>query len=116
MGAMNNTRQLHTTTPTATTDSMLVVMDGSTRAQSVVHEILRSGRRVVLTSAISHDLVPFIDASVSGRVWAVVSDPSDPVQIESIIERAEDRIGPVVMIVDSGGLLTDVAAADRRVA
>ncbi|UVF78263.1 hypothetical protein NWF22_24150 [Gordonia mangrovi] len=114
---MNTTRQ----TPTArhgtiTADSILVIMDGSTRAHTLVHDMLRTGRRVVLTAATSHDLVPFIDASVRAQVWAVVSDPSDPEQIDSIIERADDLVGPVVMIVDPGGLLADVAAADRQVA
>ena len=98
------------------TDTILVVMDGTGRARAIVQQILRSGRNVALTGTSSHDLVPYVDASVRDRVWAVVSDPTDPAQIDAVIERATDVVGPVIMIVDPGGLLSDVHSADRRVA
>lgn len=98
------------------TDTVLVVTDGSARARAVAQQVLRSGRNLVLTGPSNRDLVPYVDASVRDRVWTVVSDPSDPAQISDIIERATDTVGPVIMIVDPGGLLVDVAAADRRVA
>ncbi|ROZ84473.1 hypothetical protein [Gordonia sp. OPL2] len=97
-------------------DTILVVVDGTPRARSIVHQILRSGRNVAVAGSSSRDLVPYVDASVRDRVWAVVADPSDPTQIDAIIERATDTVGPVIMIVDPGGLLSDVHSADRRVA
>jgi NAD(P)-dependent dehydrogenase (short-subunit alcohol dehydrogenase family) len=97
-------------------DAILVVMDGTARARSIMHQILRSGRNVAVAGTSSRDLVPYVDAAVRHRVWAVVADPSDPAQIDAIIERATDIVGPVIMIVDPGGLLSDVHSADRRVA
>ncbi len=99
-----------------TTDTILVVMDGSRRAHSIVAQILASGRNVVLTGRSQRALVPYNDASIHDRVLTVVSDPSDPAQIERVIERATDTIGSVIMIVDPGGLLADIDSADRRVA
>ncbi|GAA3690818.1 hypothetical protein [Gordonia hankookensis] len=104
------------TTENTSTDTVLVVMDGSTRAHAIVHQVLRSGRNVVLTGPSSHDVVPFVDAAVRDRVWAVVSDPSDPDQVAAVIERATDIVGPVIMIVDPSGLLSDARSADRLVA
>ncbi|AZG43793.1 SDR family oxidoreductase [Gordonia insulae] len=105
-----------TTTETTATDTVLVVMDGSSRARAIVHQIVRSGHNVALTGPSPRDLVPFVDAAVRHQVWAVVSDPSDPEQIAAVIERASDVVGSVIMIVDPGGLLSDVHSADRQVA
>ncbi|SLA02059.1 Uncharacterised protein [Mycobacteroides abscessus subsp. abscessus] len=46
----------------------------------------------------------------------VIADPGDPTQIDAVIERASDTLGPVIMVVDPGGLLSDVHAADRHAA
>ncbi|MEP9391379.1 hypothetical protein ABLE92_06830 [Gordonia sp. VNQ95] len=98
------------------TDTVLVVTDGSLRANTIIDQVLRSHRNLVVTGRNAHDLVPYIDAGVHDRVWTVVCDPSDPTQIDSLIERATDRMGPVIMVVDPAGQLRDVEAADRRVA
>ncbi|GAB92152.1 hypothetical protein [Gordonia rhizosphera] len=98
------------------TDTILVVMDGGRRAHSIVAQILASGRNVVITGPSQRALVPYNDASIHDHVLTVVSDPSDPAQIERVIERAADTLGSVIMIVDPGGLLADIDSADRRVA
>ena len=103
-------------TPVALTDTVLVVTDGTLRSHTIIDQILRSGRNVAVTGQSAKALVPYLDAGVHDRVWAVISDPADPDQIDSIIERATDTMGPVIMVVDPAGQLTDVSAADRNVA
>ncbi|MFW0787163.1 hypothetical protein AAFP35_21915 [Gordonia sp. CPCC 206044] len=98
------------------TDTVLVVLDGSLRSHAIVDQVLQSGRNVAVTGRRQHDLVPFVNAEVHDRILAIVADPAESAQIDAVIERAGDVMGPVVMIVDPGGLLGDVASADRKVA
>ncbi|MGW0035969.1 hypothetical protein [Gordonia sp. NPDC003376] len=98
------------------TDTVLVVTDGTVRSTAIIDELLRNGRTVAVTGPAIRDLVAYVDAGVHDRVWAVVSDPSDPDQIATIIERATESMGPVIMVIDPGGLLHDIHDADRRVA
>lgn len=98
------------------TDTVLVVADGTLRSHTVIGQVLASGRNAVVASRSTKDLVPYIDAGVHEQVWAVVADPADAEQINDIIERATDKLGPVIMVVDPGGQLSDVASADRQVA
>lgn len=103
-------------TPTALADTVLVVTDGTLRSHAIIDQILRSDRNVVVTGESVKALVPYLDAGVHDRVWAVISDPSDSDQINSIIERATDKMGPVIMVIDPAGQLADINAADRSVA
>lgn len=103
-------------TRNSATDTVLVVTDGTRRSEMIVDQVLRSGRNAVVTGPRTRDLVSYVDAGVHARVWAVVADPADPDQIDSLIERATETMGPVIMVVDPAGQLRDVRAADRRVA
>ncbi|MFT4125998.1 MAG: hypothetical protein QM662_07170 [Gordonia sp. (in: high G+C Gram-positive bacteria)] len=98
------------------TDTVLVVADGGLRTHTIVDGMLRAERNVVVTGPYARDLVPYLDAGVRDHVWAVIADPADPTQISDVIERATDRFGPVIIVIDPGGRLVDVAAADRNVA
>ncbi|NDK91890.1 hypothetical protein GYA93_20295 [Gordonia desulfuricans] len=98
------------------TDTVLVVTDGTVRSTAIIDQLLHNGRSVAVTGRCTRDLVAYVDARVHDHVWAVVSDPSDPDQIATVIERATESMGPVIMVIDPGGLLDDVHDADRRVA
>lgn len=91
-------------------------MDGSVRAHDIASQILDHGKNLAIAGTRCHDLVPFVDAGVRGRVLTVIADPADPAQIDAVIERAGEMLGPVIMVVDPGGLLSDVRAADRHAA
>ncbi|MGV9826301.1 hypothetical protein [Gordonia sp. NPDC003429] len=97
-------------------DTILLVMDGSVRAHSVARQVLSAGKHLVVTGSCSRDLLPYVDAAVHDRTWVAIADPACPDQIDEVIDRATEMSGPVIMIVDPGGLLTDVATADRRAA
>lgn len=111
---MTNTITFSRSTPTS--DTVLIVMDGTPRTHTIAAQVLRSGYRVVVTGPSASQLVPFVDASVRHDVWTIVADPADPAQIDAVIERATETMGPDIMIIDPGGRLSDVGAADRKVA
>lgn len=103
-------------TRTRRADTVVLIMDGSVRAHCVARQILDRGKNLAVAGTRGHDLVPYVDAAVRDRVVAVIADPRDPTQIDAVIERASDTLGPVIMVVDPGGLLSDVHAADRHAA
>ncbi|MCM3897361.1 hypothetical protein ND991_19325 [Gordonia sputi] len=101
---------------TAHADTVVLIMDGSVRAHSLARQILDRGKNLAIAGTRGHDLVPYVDAAVRDRVVTFIADPADPTQIDAVIERASDTLGPVIMVVDPGGLLADVRAADRHAA
>lgn len=108
---MTNTITFSRSAPTS--DTVLIVMDGTPRTHTIAAQVLRSGYRVVVTGPSASQLVPYVDASVRHDVWTIVADPA---QIDAVIERATETMGPVIMNIDPGGRLSDVGAADRKVA
>ncbi|MFT4086110.1 MAG: hypothetical protein QM658_02985 [Gordonia sp. (in: high G+C Gram-positive bacteria)] len=101
--------------PPATVGAVLVVTDGSRRAEQIVRSSLQNGRSVVVLGRHAHDVVPFFDAALHGRVWPVVADPDDPAQIADVISRAPQHVGAVSLVVDPSGSLSDVDAADALI-
>lgn len=114
--ASSPTASSHTDAPTTHADTVLLIMDGSVRAHGVARQILDHGKHLAIAGTRCHDLVPYVDAGVHGRVLTVIADPADPSQIDAVIERAGETLGPVIMVVDPSGLLSDVRAADRHAA
>ena len=96
--------------------AVLVVTDGTPRSHDVVMRSVGAGYNVVVVGRQAHDVVDYLNAGLRDQVWALIADPADPGQVDHIIERAIDIAGPLMMIIDPGGLLADVGAADRRVA
>ena len=108
---MTTTASTHTIT-----DTVLLIMDGSVRAHSIARQILAAQKNLVVVGTHFHDLVPYLDATVRDNAMTVVADPAEPAQIDAVIERASESLGPVILVVDPGGLLVDVRAADRHAA
>ena len=104
------------TPPTNLCSAVLVVTDGTLRSRDIVMRSVGSGYNVVVVGRQAHDVVDYMNAALHEQVWTFVADPADPEQVSHIIERAIDIAGPLMMIIDPGGLLADVEAADRRVA
>lgn len=111
-------RATATTTPvTNLCSAVLVVTDaGTLRSRDIVMRSVGSGYNVVVVGRQAHDVADYMNAALHEQVWTFVADLADPEQVSHIIERAIDIAGPLMMIIDPGGLLADVEAADRRVA
>jgi meso-butanediol dehydrogenase/(S,S)-butanediol dehydrogenase/diacetyl reductase len=63
-------------------------------------ELLARGHRVVVTGAQATRLTRILIGQNADHVLAIAADLSDPRQRARLVERIEDRLGPITWIVD----------------
>ncbi|ADG79748.1 Putative short-chain dehydrogenase/reductase OS=Tsukamurella paurometabola (strain ATCC 8368 / DSM / CCUG 35730 / CIP 100753 / JCM 10117 / KCTC 9821 / NBRC 16120 / NCIMB 702349 / NCTC 13040) OX=521096 GN=Tpau_3161 PE=4 SV=1 [Tsukamurella paurometabola] len=86
--------------------SVVVVLDGTKATVELVGDLTRAGTRVTAVGENFRDVV----AVLSGEVYALVADLSDPEQWDTALLRAEQRHGAVEQVLDPAGRLAPVAA------
>lgn len=85
---------------------VIVVLDGTAATARMVGELACSGTRVTAVGSNFRDVVSVL----SGDVYALVADLTDPEQWETAVRRAEARHGTVGEVLDPAGLLAAPAA------
>ena len=77
------------------TDSpvVLVFEAGSESGSELVHTLLASGCRVVATDLYATHLARMSNGYSADRVYLVAADPTDPRQLDRLLERARRRFG-----------------------
>lgn len=87
-------------------ESVIVVLDGTEETARMVADLSSSGTLVTAVGSTFRDVVSVL----SGDVYAMVADLSDPEQWETAVLRAEARHGTVGRILDPAGRLAPRAA------
>ncbi len=87
-------------------ESVIVVLDGTDSATRMVGELAAEGKRVTAVGSTFRDVV----AVLSGDVYALVADLTDPEQWATALDRAQERNGTVDTVLDPGGRLAARAA------
>lgn len=87
-------------------DVVLIVLDGTERTRTLVRGLVDNDVRTALTSDSVHELVPLLSGVRRGLIYGVVADPSDPQQIDRLLDRVRQTLGAVTVILDPGERLT----------
>lgn len=85
---------------------VIVVLDGTDATARMVNELACAGTRVTAVGSNFRDVVSVL----SGDVYALVADLTDPEQWETAVRRAEARHGTVDRVLDPAGRLAAPAA------
>ncbi|GAB3132832.1 hypothetical protein GCM10027289_21640 [Tsukamurella serpentis] len=89
-----------------TASSAIVVLDGTDATARLVGELTQAGTAVTAVGATFRDVV----AVLSGDVYVMVADVTDPEQWDAAVARAQARHGVVGQVVDPSGKVAARAA------
>ena len=84
-------------------DVVVVILDDGPVGHDTVAALLARGTRVAVSGRDVHQLIRYSAARFAGRTAVFLADPTDAHQIDLVVERATERLGPVTMIVDPAG-------------
>lgn len=87
-------------------EGVIVVLDGTDATARMVGDLSRTGTPVTAVGANFRDVVSVL----TGDVYAMVADVTDPEQWATAVERAEARHGTVGLVLDPAGRLAARAA------
>lgn len=96
-------------------EGKVALVTGSSRnlGRATVLELARRGADVVVNARTSRDEAESVvrEAEAFGvRAVALLADVSDEVQVNEMVAEAEDRLGPVTVLINNAGYFRDVAS------